>query len=107
MVNVLEKLSKGAKQMVYSLVLMRNQVAKLETANRTAMQRKLYKRKYIQRKGILTVEEDQRLTALGKFGAYSDGKKAKKQVHAEGGKQLQRQCRQYNRTGHDMRTCKQ
>jgi hypothetical protein len=107
MINVLEKLSKSTEQMVYSLVLMRNQVAELETANRTAMQRKLHKRKYIQRKGILTVEENQRLTALGEFGACSDGKKAKKQVHAEGGKQLQRQCGQCNRTGYDTRTCKQ
>jgi hypothetical protein len=93
--------------MAHSLVLMRNQVAELQAANKAATQRKLYKRKRIQREGTLIVEEGQRLTALREFGARSDGKKAKKRVRAEGGEPSQRRYGRCNETGHNARTCKQ
>jgi hypothetical protein len=106
-VNALEKLSKGAERMAHSLVLMRDQVAELQAANKAATQRRSHKRKRVQREGTLTVEEGQRLTALREFGARGDGKKAKKRVRAEGGEPSQRRCGQCNKTGHNVRTCKQ
>jgi hypothetical protein len=105
MVDALEKLSKGAEQMAHSLVLMRNQVAELQAANKATTQRKLHKRKRVRREGTLTVEEGQRLTALRDFRAHGDGKKAKKRVRAEGGAPSQRQCEQCNGTGHNAHTC--
>jgi hypothetical protein len=93
--------------MAHSLVLMRNQVAELQAANKAATQRRSYKRKRIQREGTLIVEEGQRLTALREFGARGDRKKAKKRVRAEGGELSQRRCGRCNETGHNARTCKQ
>jgi hypothetical protein len=83
---------------------MRDQVAELQVANKAAMQRKLHKRKHIQREGTLTVEDGQRLTSLSEFGAHSNGKKAKKQVCTKGGMPFQMQCRQCNETGHNVHT---
>jgi hypothetical protein len=93
--------------MAHSLVLMRDQVAELQAANKAAMQRKSHKRKRVQREGSLTVEEGQRLTALREFRARTDRQKAKKRVRAEGGEPSQRQCGRCNRTGHNARMCKQ
>jgi hypothetical protein len=44
MVDALEKLSKGAERMAHSLVLMRDQVAKLQAANKAATRGKLHKK---------------------------------------------------------------
>jgi hypothetical protein len=106
-VDALEKLSKGAERMAHSLVLMHDQVAELQAANKAATQRKSHKRKCIQREGTLTVEEGQRLTALREFRVRTDRKKAKKRVRAEGGEPSQRRCGRCNRTAHNACTCKQ
>jgi hypothetical protein len=107
MVDALEKLSKGAERMAHSLVLMRDQVAELQAANKAATQRKSHKRKRVQSEGTLIVKEGQSLTALREFGARGDGKKAKKRVRAEGGEPSQRRCGRCNMAGHNARTCKQ
>jgi hypothetical protein len=78
MVNALEKFAKGAEIMAHQMVLMRNQVAELQAANKAATRRKSHKRKRVQKEGTLTVEDGVRLTTLKEFGARSDGKKAKK-----------------------------
>jgi hypothetical protein len=106
MVDVLEKLSKGAERMAHSLVLMRSQVAELQAANKAAMQRKSHERKCVQKEGTLTVEEGQRLTALKEFGARGDGKKAKKRARADEGNQPARRCSKCGEAGHNLRTCK-
>jgi hypothetical protein len=93
MVEAFEKVSKGAAIIAHKLVLAQKEIAEL--------------RKRVQAEGTLIVEDGARLTALKEFGARSDGKKAKKQVRAEGGEPTQRRCRQCNQTGHNARTCKQ
>jgi hypothetical protein len=107
MVEAFEKVSKGAAIIAHKLVLAQKEIAELRAANEAATRRRSHKRKRVQAEGTLTVEDGLRLTTLKEFGARSDGKKAKKQVRAEGGKLSQRLCRQCNKTGHNARTCKQ
>ena len=92
--------------MAHSLVLMRNQVAKLQAANEAATRRKSHKRKRIQQEGTLTFSEGVRLTTLKEFNARSDGKKAKKKARADAGTQSLRRCRTCGEAGHNARTCK-
>ncbi len=82
MVEALEKFTKGAEMMAHSMVLMTKRNAELQAANEAATRRKSHKRKRIQREGVLTVEEGLQLTTLKEFSMRSDGKKAKKRVHA-------------------------
>lgn len=105
-VNSLASLTKGAEMMMHPAVLLRNQVAELQAANEAATRRKSYKRKRIQKEGILTIEEGARLTALKEFGAQNDGKKGKKKARADGSDPPQRRCGRCSETGHNLRTCK-
>jgi hypothetical protein len=107
MVDVLEKLTKGAEMMAHSAVLIKKQVAELQAANEAATRRKSHKRKRIQKGGMLVAEEGARLTALKEFGARSDRKRAKKRVRAKKGEPSQRCCKQCGEAGHNSRTCKQ
>jgi hypothetical protein len=106
MVEAFEKVSKGAAIVAHKLVLAQQEIAELRAANEAATRRKSHKRKRIQAKGSLAVKEGQRLTALQEFGARGDGKKAKKQVRAEGGEPSQRRCGRCGEGGHNARTCK-
>ena len=106
MVESLDQLTKGAAQMVHSIVLLRSQVAELQAANEAATRRRSYKRKRVQKEGNLIVEEDAQLTALKVFGARSDRKKGKKKTRVDGGEPTQRRCRQCGKAGHNSRTCK-
>jgi hypothetical protein len=106
-VEAFEKVLKGVAIIAHKLVLAQKEIAELQAANEAATQRRSHKRKRVQVEGTLIVEDGARLTALKEFGARSDGKKAKKQVRAEGGELTQRRCRQCNQTGHNARTCKQ
>jgi hypothetical protein len=58
MVDALEKLSKGAEMAAHQLVLVRNEVAELQAANKAATQRKSHKRKRVQKEGTLTVADN-------------------------------------------------
>ena len=106
MVDALEKLAKGAEMMVHSLVLMTMRNAELQAANEAAMQRKLHKRKRVQREGTITVDAGMQLTTLDEFAAHSDGRKALKRVRAEGSNKPQRRCTQCQEPGHNKQTCK-
>jgi cytochrome c2 len=91
---------------MHSAVLLRNQVAELQAANKAATRRKSHKRKRVQKKGTLTIEEGAQLTALKAFGARGNSKKGKKRARADKGEQTQRRCRRCHKTGHNARTCK-
>jgi hypothetical protein len=90
-----------------TVVLAQQRITELEAANKAALRRKSRNRKRVQAEGTLTVKDGLRLTTLKEFGARSDGKRAKKQVHAEAGEPSQRRCGRCNKTGHNARTCKQ
>lgn len=105
MIESLDRLTTGAEVMMHSAVLLCNQVAELQAANKAATQRKSYKRKRLQKDRKLTFDEGARLTAPKEFGARSDGKKVKR-ARVEGGNQPQRRCGRCGETGHNARTCK-
>ena len=105
--EAVKKLAKGAKIMAHSLVLMTKRNAELQAANEAATRRKLYKRKRVQREGILTINKGERLTALREFRARSDRKKVKKRVRVKAGEPSQQRCRRCGEAGHNARTCKQ
>jgi hypothetical protein len=79
----------------------------LEAANEAATRRRSYKRKRVQREGVLIVKEGERLAVLKESGARSNREKAKKRVRAEVGEPSQRHCRRCGEAGHNTRTCKQ
>ena len=106
MVDALNQLTKGAEMMAHSLVLMRNQVAKLQAADEATTRRKSHKRKRIQQEGTLKVSEGVRLTTLKEFNARSDGKRASKRSRVETGTQSLRHCGTCGEAGHNARTCK-
>jgi hypothetical protein len=106
-INAIEKFSKGVAIIAHLIVLLTKRNAKLEVANEAALQRKLRKRKRLQREGTLTAKEGLRLTTLKEFLARSNRKKVKKKAHIKAGKLSQRRCRRYSETGHNLRTCKQ
>ena len=85
---------------------MRNQVAKLQAANKAATRRRSHKRKRIQQEGTLTFAKGVQLTTLKEFNARSDGKKAKKRARVKTGTQSLRRCRTCGKAGHNARTCK-
>jgi hypothetical protein len=80
MIDALEKLSNCAEMAAHQLVLVRNQVAELQAANKAATRRKSHKRKRVQKEGTITVEEGVWLTTLKEFATRSDRKKAKKRA---------------------------
>ena len=85
MVKSLDQLTKGAAQMVHSIVLLRSQVAELQAANEAATRRRSHKRKRVQKEGNLTIKEGAWLTALKEFKACGDGKKGGKKARVDGG----------------------
>jgi hypothetical protein len=91
---------------LHKLVIATEQIKELKAAAKAATQRKLHKRRRIQKEGTLIVEEGQQLTALKEFRARSDRKKRKKRVRAKGGKPSQRRCRTCREGRHNARTCK-
>jgi hypothetical protein len=107
MVEAFEKIAKGAAVVVHKLVLLQKRIAELEAANEAAAQRKLHKRKRVQKEGILTVEDGVHLTTLKEFNARSDGKKSKKTARIKVGKPSQRRCRRCSDAGHNSHTCRQ
>jgi hypothetical protein len=88
-------------------VLITKHNAELQAANKAATRRKSYKRKRVQREGILNIDKGERLTTLKEFGARSDGKKAKMRVRVEAGEPSQRRCGRCGEAGYNSRTCKQ
>jgi hypothetical protein len=107
MVKAVKKLAKGAEMIAHSLVLMSNQVKKLQAANEAASRRKARKRKRIQAEDTLIAKDGMRLTTLKEFAARNDRKKAKKSTRAEGSEPTQRRCGRCSEAGHNLCTCKQ
>jgi hypothetical protein len=88
----------------HALVLSQKRIAELKAANKAAIKRKSHKRKRVQKKGTLTVENSLRLTTLTEFGARSDRKKAKKRARVEVGEPSHRRCRRCGKACKQDRT---
>lgn len=65
-----------------------------------------YKRKQIQKDGVLILDEGLRLTTLKEFAVRGDRKEAKTRARANEGEPTQRRCRRCSEAGHNTRTCK-
>jgi hypothetical protein len=62
-IESLSRLTKGAEVMMHTAVLLRDQVSALQKANEAATKRRARKRKRVQRRGDLTVEEGAEIIA--------------------------------------------
>ena len=99
----LAKLTKGAEMMVYSAVLLRDQVASLQDANNEASKRKSRKRKYIKDRPTLTMAEGLEFVPSGGAGAdnVDNGGPSEKRLANR------RRCGKCRKSGHNSRTCQE
>jgi hypothetical protein len=70
--------------MTHSLVLVHDQAAEFQAANKAATRHMSYKRKQIRCEGTLNLSEGVWLTILKEFNARIDKKKAKKRAWVDG-----------------------
>ena len=105
MVEMFEKLSKGAAIIAHKLVLIQKENTKLRAANEAANRRKSRKRKRLQRQGTLTVEEGQRLNLLREVEGSNKKKKGGDSGDRDEGTKGKRHCKTCGETGHNSRTC--
>ena len=105
MVEALDQLVKSANTLAHTAAILRHEVAQLQKANDTLSKRKARKRKRVQKEGVLSFEEGERLATLKEFGARKS-KEGGKRARADGGEPTQRRCKRCGETGHNSRTCK-
>jgi hypothetical protein len=94
------QLSKGAQQIAHNMVLLQEQVGRLQDAVEASTKRKARKRQYIRAEETLTVGEVSDLVAATVVDSRDDGGGPSKRVRAE------RRCGRCSETGHNSRTCK-
>jgi hypothetical protein len=94
------QLTKGAQQIAHEMVLLREQVARLEAATEATTKRKSRKRRYVQTEETLTVGEVSDLIAEREGGSRKEGEEPAKRVRAG------RRCGRCGEIGHNSRTCK-
>jgi len=95
-----KQLGKGAQQIAYNIVLMREEVRSLREAVDTLTKRKTRKRRYVRAEETLTVSEVSGLIAKMDGGRREDGETPAKRVRAE------RRCGRCSEVGHNSRTCR-
>lgn len=106
MIESLDRLTKGAELMIHSGVLMREEISSLRAANEAASRRRSYKRKRIQKNGILKIGEGAQLIALKGLSVELDNKNGRTKGCVDGSDPPQRRCRRCSNTGHNSHTCK-
>jgi hypothetical protein len=67
----------------HKLVLSQKRIAKLKAANKAATQRKLHKRKRMQKESVFTAKDRVCLTTLKEFNARSNRKKVTKRARVK------------------------
>ena len=82
------------------MVLLQEEVSRLQDAVEVLTKRKTRKRRYIQAEETLTVSEIANLVAKKEGSGRSSSKMPAKRVRAE------QHCRRCGETGHNSRTCK-
>jgi hypothetical protein len=95
-----KQLSKGAQQIAHNIVLMREDVSRLQDAVDTLTKRKTRKRRYVRAEGTLTVSEVSDLIAKIESSGREDSETPAKRVRAE------RRCGRCSEVGHNSRTCR-
>jgi hypothetical protein len=97
--NAIKQYQKGAELLAHELVLMKDENTALRKANDAATKRRSRKRNYIQKGGILTIEDAQEIIASEVPVDQEDGERPAKRVRTE------RHCGRCGKIGHDARTC--
>jgi hypothetical protein len=82
------------------MVLVQEEIGRLQDAVDTLTKRKTRKRRYVRTKVTLTAGEVSDLIAAKEGSSRKDGKKPAKRVRAE------RRCGRCSEIGHNSRTCK-
>ena len=96
----IKQLSKGAQQIAHEMVLLREQVTRLEAAAEATAKRKSRKRRYIRAEETLTVGNVADLVAIREGSSREEGETPVKRVRAE------RHCGRCSEISHNSRTCK-
>jgi hypothetical protein len=94
------QLTKGAQQIAHNMVLVQEQIGRLQDAIEASTKRKSRKRRYVRVEETLTVGEVSDLIAEKEGGGYKEGETPAKRVRAE------RRCGRCSENGHNSRTCK-
>jgi hypothetical protein len=94
------QLSKGAQQIAHNIVLVQEEIGRLQDAVNTLTKRKTCKRQYIRTEETLTVSKVSDLIAAKEGGSRKEGETPAKRVRAE------RRCSRCSEIGHNSRTCK-
>lgn len=94
------QLSKGAQQIAHNIVLLQEQVGRLQDAVEASTKRKARKRRYVRAEETLTVGEVSDLVATTVVNGRDDSNRLLKRVRAE------RRCGRCGETRHNSRTCK-
>jgi uncharacterized protein (DUF608 family) len=95
-----KQLSKGAQQIAHNMVLVQEEIGRLQDAVDTLTKRKTRKRRYVRVEETLKVGEVSDLIAEKEGGSREEGKTPAKRVRAE------RRCGCCSKIGHSSRTCR-
>ena len=95
-----KQLSKGAQQIAYNMVLMREDVSRLRDAVDTLTKRKTRKRQYVRAEETLIVSKVSNLITKIEGSRRKDSETPAKRVRAE------RRCGRCSEVGHNSRTCR-
>jgi DDE superfamily endonuclease/Psq-like protein len=103
----LDQLTRGAEQMVHSMVLLRAEVATLQKANETATQRRKRQKKHVQKGGVLTKANGLAILEQAGVDEQIDSETRQSKRRKTGDAPRQRRCGRCREAGHDSRNCEQ
>jgi hypothetical protein len=95
-----KQLSKGAQQIAHNMVLVQEEMGRLQDAVDTLTKRKTRKRRYVRAEETLTAGEVSDLIAKIEGGRRKDSETPAKRVRAE------RRCGRCSEVGYNSRTCR-
>ncbi|KAF1925185.1 DDE-domain-containing protein, partial [Didymella exigua CBS 183.55] len=105
-IKAINQLKKGAKVMILSAELMRDQITSLERANKAASARKQRKKKRIQKRGTLTKGEGEDILAQSEVEQQISCEERQGGARSGLSRQALARCTRCRETGHNSRTCR-
>jgi hypothetical protein len=105
-IEAIDQLKKGAEVMMLSAELMRDRIASLEKANKTASARKQRKKKRLQYQGVLTKGAGEDLLAQRESAQQLAHTERQEGEQSGVSRQARARCTRCREHGHNSRTCK-
>ena len=105
-IEAIDQLKKGAKVIMLSAKLMRDQITNLRKANEAANKRRQRKRKRIQRDGVLTKGAGEDILAQQEANQQIACERRQDSEQSGLSRQALARCKRCRETGHNSRTCK-